>query len=345
MFDDKMIKRDYPLTDIFQRLTGHKLKRAGRNYRGICVFHNEKNASFNIFEDNHYKCFGCNKSGNNIDFVMNYCNTDFKTACEIITGNIQAREPKRLKGADPCEYKKQEITETTKVIYQFFYDNLVLTERGRQYLYSRCLNEYIINEYQIKSLDHSQEIIKKLKSKFSTLELRASGLFNDRNIFIFLKPCIIIPIFNNDREPVYFSNRFINEDRYRFMKLTGIKQRYLIGNLENEYIFIFESFFDAVSYRMFTPAGLDNFIITFGQLSENTFKEMLRDYTDKKFIIALDNDKTGIETTNALLNIDPERSARFDYEDFRINKGIKSKDYKDFNDLLRLYTMQENELL
>jgi DNA primase len=341
MIDHTAIKRDYSLTDIFESLTGQKLKRAGQSFKSNCVFHDEKNASFNIFlKDNRYYCYGCQKSGNNIDFVMNYMNTDFKTACEIITGNIQAREPKRLKDADPCEYEQTELTEITKEIYQHFFNILVLTQQGRNYLHSRGLNDFVINEYQIKSIDNSREISEKMLSKFKLSDLKASGLFTDykKYPFLFSQPCIIFTVFK-DRKPIYFSNRFLNYDP-RFYKLSKVKQSYFIGNLNRDHIFIFESFFDAISFHILT--GSDNFIISSGLLSDTQYLKMLRDIPDKKFIIAFDNDKTGIEKINELIKIDPERSLKFSYEDFKKSLNIKSDQFKDVNDLLKIYAVKQN---
>ena len=289
MFDTDTIKIEYPLTEIYERLTGMKLKRAGRNYKGICCFHDEINASLNIFPDNKYYCYGCNAKGNNIDFVMNYLNKDFKSACEIITGNVQIREPKRLNDANKYKIQQTEISDTTKEIYQFFFENLELTKQGSDYLKLRGLNDYVLNEFKIKSIDKSKEIIEKLKSKFSIKDLRSSGLFTQNKIypFIFSKPCIIFTVFNNNREPVYFSNRNLNSDT-RFYKLSNVKQEYFTGTLDKDFIFIFESVIDAISFYQLT--GSDNFIVVFGILSDSKFKNLLSKYPDKKFIIALDND-------------------------------------------------------
>ena len=53
--------------------SGLHLVKSGRNYKCRCPFHNETDASFTLYEaSNRYKCFGCGKSGNAIDFLMEY---------------------------------------------------------------------------------------------------------------------------------------------------------------------------------------------------------------------------------------------------------------------------------
>lgn len=346
MIDDHSIKRNYPLTEIFKRLTGNKLKRAGKDHKAICVFHKEKKASFTIYsKDNRYYCHGCLATGTNIDFVMNFLNTDFLTACEIITGNIQAREPRASETAYNSERKQTEITEATKEIYQFFFDNIGLTSQGRDYLHKRGFADYVIHEFQIKSLDDPKEILELLLKKFSIEDLRNSGLFtkSKKYQFIYSMPCVIFPVFKN-REPVYFSNRNTKENcETRFYNLSTAKS-YFIGNLEQKYILIFESFIDAISY--YQLRNKDNFIVTCGLLSDAKYSDLLRDYPDKKFIIAYDNDNTGNERTNALINIDPERSSKFDYNRFIHSIGLETVDqFKDMNDILVLHSKQEYKRL
>jgi len=346
MIDHTAIKRDYSLRDIFERLTGKKLKRANKDHKAICVFHKEKKASFTIYsKDNKYYCWGCKRTGTNIDFVMNYLNTDFKTACEIITGNIQAREPRATETPYKNDIKQAEITEATRSIYKFFFDNIGLTQQGRNYLYTRGFSDYVINEFKIKSLDDPKEISELLLKNFSIIELRKSGLFTERKKypFIYSMPCVIFPVFKN-REPVYFSNRNTRKDcETRFYNLSTAKS-YYIGTLDQVNVYIFESFIDAISFYQLT--NNDCFIVSCGLLSDTKYTDLLREYPEKQFIIAYDNDNTGNERTNALINIDPERSSKFDYNGFIHSIGLETLDhFKDINDLLILHSKQETARL
>jgi DNA primase len=339
MIDDKFIKSNYPLNEIFERITGQRLN---RHNKSICVFHKEKKASLEIYRNtNRYFCHGCHATGNNIDFVMNYRNTDFKTACEMITGNIQAREPRASETPLNDENKQAEITEATRAIYQFFFNNIGITQQGRNYLYSRGFNDYVINEFKLKSLDDPERISELLIKNFSLQDLKASGMFteNKKYPFIYSMPCVIFPVFKN-REPVYFSNRNTRKDcETRFYNLSTSKSFY-IGTLDKEFIFIFESFIDAISFYQLT--GSDNFIISFGVFKDAKYSDLLRAYPDKKFIIGYDNDNTGNERTKALINIDPERSSEFDYNGFIKSIGLETVDqFKDINDLLILHSKNE----
>ena len=55
----KSIKENYSLNELYEKITGNTLKRSSKGYIGICPFHEESNASFHIYRDNKYYCYGC----------------------------------------------------------------------------------------------------------------------------------------------------------------------------------------------------------------------------------------------------------------------------------------------
>ncbi len=59
---------------------GVDLKLVGTRYSGHCPFHNDKNPSFFVFPDNHFKCFGCGVAGDAADFIQQFHSCDFKQA-------------------------------------------------------------------------------------------------------------------------------------------------------------------------------------------------------------------------------------------------------------------------
>ena len=60
-----------------------KLKRNGINHVGLCPFHTEKSGSFTVSKQKQiYKCFGCGKSGDSVQFLMEHLNIRFIEAIE-----------------------------------------------------------------------------------------------------------------------------------------------------------------------------------------------------------------------------------------------------------------------
>src|SRR5262249_31742296 len=77
------------------------LVRAGRAYKALCPFHQEKTPSFHVSPDRQtWKCFGCGKGGNVIDFVIEREGVDFKTALRVLADRAGIRLPERRPG-DP----------------------------------------------------------------------------------------------------------------------------------------------------------------------------------------------------------------------------------------------------
>ena len=63
-----------------------QLIKKGKNFLGLCPFHNEKTPSFNVNDDEgYYHCFGCGAHGDSISFIRNYENKSFIEAVETIS--------------------------------------------------------------------------------------------------------------------------------------------------------------------------------------------------------------------------------------------------------------------
>ena len=77
------IKEQNDIVDIISETV--KLKRTGRNFSGLCPFHNEKSPSFSVSQEKQiYKCFGCGEAGNVISFVMKTKNMQFLEAVRYL---------------------------------------------------------------------------------------------------------------------------------------------------------------------------------------------------------------------------------------------------------------------
>ena len=84
MIDISIIKQ-HSISEVVGRYV--KLKRAGSSYKGNCPFHNERTPSFMVSDAKGiFKCFGCDVSGDVIDFIQRIERTDFKGAVKILTG-------------------------------------------------------------------------------------------------------------------------------------------------------------------------------------------------------------------------------------------------------------------
>ena len=105
MSDIDEIKSRLNVVDIVgKRVT---LKKAGRNFKGLCPFHNEKTPSFIVSPDRQtFHCFGCGKGGSIFDFVMLLDNIDFPEALETLAEQAGVKLERRM-GDTPEAKQKQ----------------------------------------------------------------------------------------------------------------------------------------------------------------------------------------------------------------------------------------------
>src|SRR5210317_950266 len=91
-FIDDLLSR-VDIVDVVDKRV--KLRKTGKNYSGLCPFHQEKSPSFSVEPDKQfYYCFGCGAGGNAIGFLMNYENQDFPGAVEILAADYGLEVPR-----------------------------------------------------------------------------------------------------------------------------------------------------------------------------------------------------------------------------------------------------------
>ena len=91
-FTDDLLDR-VDIVDVVN--TRFPLKKAGKNYKACCPFHEEKSPSFTVAQDKQfYYCFGCGVGGNALGFVMEFDRLDFLPAVEMLAKNAGLEIPR-----------------------------------------------------------------------------------------------------------------------------------------------------------------------------------------------------------------------------------------------------------
>ncbi len=133
-----------------------QLKKRGINYIGLCPFHNEKTPSFNVNPArNIYKCFGCGKGGNAVNFVMEHEHYSYPEALRYLAGKYSIEIEESL--PDPKELESRDEKESLYVLNAFaqryFSENLFENEEGKSiglsYFKERGFTEDIIRTFQL----------------------------------------------------------------------------------------------------------------------------------------------------------------------------------------------------
>src|SRR5215470_13489541 len=134
MIPDDVISQIRDRADIVQVIGQHvQLKKAGRNWKGLCPFHGEKTPSFNVSPDKgFFHCFGCQKNGDVFTFVMELEGKSFVEAAEQLAGRFGIAIPKIEESPEQQRARGERVAmlEINKLATAFFRDLLGDAKRG-----------------------------------------------------------------------------------------------------------------------------------------------------------------------------------------------------------------------
>jgi DNA primase len=297
------------------------LTQKGRNFLGLCPFHNDTNPSMSVSPEKRiYKCFVCGAGGNAFTFVMDYEKVPFlkavKTVCDI-SGievpklNKLASETKNIKDDEKRQYLLLDAIQT----YYAFQLKVSAGEQALNYLKNRHINEEIIKRFQIGfSLPDGKLLVNYLTSKGFTIdEILKSGIATYLNgeAFDMMRGRVTFAIKDHDAQIVAFSGRRfdeIKEQKYINSQETTVfhKSKILYNFAEasssarkNGFIFIVEGFMDVIALY---KAGIENVVATMGTaITSEHVMELLNLRAELRLLF--DNDRAGKVATLRALDI------------------------------------------
>ena len=201
------------------------LTKKGRNYFGLCPFHDDHTPSLSVSPDKQiYKCFVCGESGNVFNFVMNYEHISFPEAINNLAKSVGMEIGVTVKKETNKNTKYYEIMD---IANKYFQNNLLSKDgaRARKYLEERKLTKETISEFEIGlSLNKHDELTNLLLNKGNSLEeLNLIDLSNTNHDSFINR--VIFPLHNKDGKVVGFSGRiYDNSDlnKYQNTKETPI---------------------------------------------------------------------------------------------------------------------------
>ena len=289
------------------------LNKSGKDYIGICPFHDDSNPSMHVSPDKQiYKCFSCGAGGNVFNFVMNYEHLSFPEVLKLlgdkvgIDTNIHTNSKKKL---DPTFECYEIITK--------FYENSLFTNKGKnalKYLNDRNITDDIIKEFRIGYSPNEDVVTKMLASKdFSYNMLIDIGITvkSDYGYKDFFFNRIMFPICDYDNKVVACSGRvfngektskYINTKETDFFKKGKLLYNYYRAReyaLKEKYVIITEGFFDVIRCHI---AGFKNVVATMGTAFTEEHVKYLRKLSTN-VILLFDGDMAGAKATYSCGNI------------------------------------------
>ena len=146
-------------TDIVDVVSAHvHLQKKGKDYAGLCPFHNEKTPSFYVIPSkNMYYCFGCGASGTAITFLMKYNNSSFREAVEDLAARAQITlpAPNRNEESKKRERHRQELLAINREAAVYYYRLLRARKgtRGMRYFGERALSPETMKKFGLGFAD------------------------------------------------------------------------------------------------------------------------------------------------------------------------------------------------
>ena len=211
---DEDVRKVRDESDIIRIITEHtQLKKTGAQWMGLCPFHGEKSPSFSVnAEKGVYYCFGCQVSGDVIDFVREIEGLDFAGSVEFLAAKtgISLRYTDHNEGRR--RNRRKEHAEIVQKAVDFYHRRLLedpAARPARDYLRSRGYGGEVARQFQIGWAPDDWSLLSRALG-LSDDDLRATGLggINKRGgQYDFFRARIVFPIFDAQGSPVGFGGR------------------------------------------------------------------------------------------------------------------------------------------
>ncbi len=291
------------IVEVIGRYT--RLKKAGREYVGLCPFHKERTPSFYVDpEKGVYHCFGCGASGNAITFLSEIEGITraeaIRRLAEMFNLDLDEVKVKPQKGRDNL-YR---LLATAK---QFYKSNLLKNREVMEYLKGRGLTPESLAEWEIGYSPDPHSLVRfLLKEGFSTREIQESGVAYVRNgdLRDMMAGRVVFPIYDTTGRVVSFGGRSLDgrQPKYLNGRDTAVfrKSSVLYGlhrakrrARERGHFYLVEGYFDVILMHQY---GYDTAVAPMGTSFTEEHARLLYRFAPKVFVVP-DNDEAGRRAT------------------------------------------------
>ncbi len=299
------------------------LKKRGANLLGLCPFHGEKTPSFTVSSvKGIYKCFGCGKAGNSVNFVMDHLKLTYPEALKWLAKkyNIEVIE----REITPAERELQTERESMLIVMQYaqryFSETMLQIDEGKSiglgYFKERDLKDDIISKFQLGySLEEKNSFTNTaIKNGYTPKYLAKTGMsilsnryvegnkIKGNDLFDRYAGRVMFPIHDDGGRVVAFGGRTLTKDKkiakYINSPETEIynKSKILYGLWlgkktiqEKDTCFLVEGYMDVIAMHQ---AGIENVVASSGtSLTVDQIKSIHR-FT-KNIVVLYDGDEAG----------------------------------------------------
>ena len=307
-YSDEILNEVRENSDIVEVISQYvHLKRSGRNYFGLCPFHNEKSPSFSVSPDKQiFHCFGCGVGGNVFTFISKIEGIGFKEAIENLADRAGIVLPKSTNNEDSRkEELKSKVYKVNNFTADYYHKRLYKPESkaGQEYVKQRKLTNETLESYNLGFSGNYDELYKVLRKEgFNDEEILESGLVkkNEHGQYVdFYRDRFMIPILDVRNRVIAFGGRVLGDaKRFKYLNspenIVYSKGKHLFGlNVAKRYdhkkLLIVEGYMDAISLHQ---RGITNVVAALGTALTTNQGWLLRRNAEQ-VILGFDADGAG----------------------------------------------------
>lgn len=316
-YSDEIIEEVRQTNDIVDIISQYvHLKRSGRNFFGLCPFHNEKSPSFSVSPDKQiFHCFGCGVGGNVFTFLTKIEGINFVEAVQTLAERANIQLPTLENSGDTAkELLKSKVLKVNEFTANYYHENLYKPESkiAQEYIKKRKLTNETLKSFQIGFSGKFDELYQELKKQgFEEAEILESGLVNrnDKGQYIDrYRNRLMFPICDARGRVIAFGGRVLDDSKPKYINspenVVYSKGRNLFGlNVAKKgdikQILIVEGYMDVISLHQ---RGITNVVAPLGTALTQQQGWLLRKNSEK-IILSFDSDEAGLTAKMRALDI------------------------------------------
>ena len=308
------VRQNNDIVDIISQYV--HLKRSGRNYFGLCPFHNEKSPSFSVSPDKQiFHCFGCGVGGNVFTFLTKIEGINFIEAVQNLAERASIQLPTLENGGDSAkEALKAKVYKVNEFTANYYHENLYKPESkiAQEYIKKRKLTNETLKSFQIGFSGRFDELYQELKKQgFEEAEILESGLVNKNEKGQYIdryRNRLMFPICDVRGRVIAFGGRVLDDSKPKYINspenVVYSKGRNLFGlnvakkgNIKQ--ILVVEGYMDVISLHQ---RGITNVVAPLGTALTQQQGWLLRK-SSEKIILSFDSDDAGLTAKIRALDI------------------------------------------
>ncbi|RXK54271.1 DNA primase [Enterococcus faecalis] len=330
-----------------------QLKKSGKNYTGLCPFHEERSPSFSVAEDKQiFHCFGCGKGGTVFNFLQEIEGISFPESVkrvadlEHLSVDFDWSEPREVADTPENQQRRSLLQLHSKAaeLYHHILVNTKIGEPALNYLLERGLTQELIETFQIGFAPQKRDFLSQVfkNEQLDETLFEPSGLFVQRDNGTFLDRFyqrIMFPINDPQGNVIAFSGRllktadFPGDEMPKYLnspETTLFNKRETLFNFDKarkeirkeNTVLLFEGFMDIIAAWQ---SGVKSGVASMGtSLTNEQIRRLER--VAKEVVICYDGDNAGVQATNRAIQLLQENS-HFDLSIVSIPEKLDPDEY------------------